>query len=134
MIRKTNNNILVPTDFSDVAENASSHAVTVAKAYGNEITLLYILEEGILGGLFSGSQSDVMRDAIQVKLETKAKDIAEKNNVKVHALVDKGKVYKTIAGIANSNNYRYNSSLCWGCKSNAYFYGSEWNGTIYLYL
>ena len=105
MIRKTNNNILVPTDFSDVAENASSHAVTVAKAYGNEITLLYILEEGILGGLFSGSQSDVMRDAIQVKLETKAKDIAEKNNVKVHALVDKGKVYKTIAGIANSNNY-----------------------------
>jgi len=105
MIRKTNNNILVPTDFSDVAENALSHAVTVAKAYGNEITLLYILEEGILGGLFSGSQSDVMRDAIQAKLETKAKDIAAKNNLKVHSLVDKGKVYKTIAGIANSNNY-----------------------------
>ncbi|MDA0783951.1 MAG: universal stress protein [Bacteroidetes bacterium] len=35
MIRKTNNNILVPTDFSDVAENALNHAVTVAKAYGN---------------------------------------------------------------------------------------------------
>ena len=105
MIRKTNNNILVPTDFSDVAENALSHAVIVAKAYGNEITLLYILEEGILGGLFSGSQSDVMRDAIQAKLETKAKDIAAKNNLKVHSLVDKGKVYKTIAGIANSGNY-----------------------------
>ncbi|MEY3800876.1 MAG: hypothetical protein RLZZ548_756, partial [Bacteroidota bacterium] len=33
MNRKTNNNILVPTDFSDVAENALTHAITVAKAY-----------------------------------------------------------------------------------------------------
>lgn len=105
MNRKTNNNILVPTDFSDVADNALTHAITVAKAYGNEITLLYILEEGILGGLFSGSQSDVMRDAIQTKLETKAKEIAATNNIKVHALVDKGKVYKTIASIANGDNF-----------------------------
>jgi hypothetical protein len=33
MNRKTNNNILVPTDFSDVADNALTHAITVAKAY-----------------------------------------------------------------------------------------------------
>ena len=72
MNRKTNNNILVPTDFSDVAEFALQHAIKVAQAYKNEITLLFIFEEGILGGLFSGSQSDVMKDAIGTKLQLNA--------------------------------------------------------------
>lgn len=105
MNRTTNNNILVPTDFSDVADNALNHAITVAKAYGNEITLLYILEEGLLGGLFAGSQTEIMRDAIQAKLEAKAKEIEQSSGVKVHARVDKGKVYKAIANMANRGNY-----------------------------
>lgn len=105
MNRKTNNNILVPTDFSDVADNALTHAISVAKAYGNEITLLYILEDGMLGGLFSGGQSDVMRDAIKAKLEAKAKEIADGSGVKVHARVESGKVYKTVSKIANEDHF-----------------------------
>lgn len=102
MNRATNNNILVPTDFSDVANNALGHATNIAKAYGNEITLLYVLEEGIFGGLFSGGQSDIMKDAILAKLENKAKEISATSNVKVSARIEKGKVYKTISHIANN--------------------------------
>ena len=87
MNRKTNNNILVPTDFSDVAECALQHAIKVAQAYKNEITLLFIFEEGILGGLFSGSQSDVMKDAIGTKLQLKADEITKASGIKTSTVL-----------------------------------------------
>lgn len=105
MERKTNNNILVPTDFSDVAEGALNHAIKVAQAYKNEITLLFILEEGILGGLFSGSQSEVMKDAIATKLQLKAEEITKKTGIKVSTRIGKGKVYKAVSEIANEENF-----------------------------
>lgn len=105
MERKTNNNILVPTDFSDVAEGALNHAIKVAQAYKNEITLLFILEEGILGGLFSGSQSEVMKDAIATKLQLKADEITKKTGIKVSTRVGKGKVYKAVSEIANEEKF-----------------------------
>ncbi len=105
MDRKTNNNILVPTDFSDVAECALKHAIKVAQAYKNEITLLFIMEEGILGGLFSGSQSEVMKDAIATKLQLKADEISKATGIKVSTRIGKGKVYKTVSEIANEENF-----------------------------
>lgn len=105
MERKTNNNILVPTDFSDVAECALNHAIKVAQAYKNEITLLFILEEGILGGLFSGSQSEIMKDAISTKLQIKADEISQKTGIKVSTRIGKGKVYKAISEIANEEHF-----------------------------
>lgn len=59
----------------------------------------------MLGGLFSGGQSDVMRDAIKAKLEAKAKEIADGSGVKVHARVESGKVYKTVSKIANEDHF-----------------------------
>jgi nucleotide-binding universal stress UspA family protein len=105
MKRETNNYILVPTDFSDVAECALNHAINVAQAYKNEITLLFILEEGILGGLFSGSQSEVMKDAIATKLQLKADEITKKTGIKVSTRIGKGKVYKAISEIANDEHF-----------------------------
>ncbi len=105
MERKTNNNILVPTDFSEVAENALQNAIQVAKVYKNEITLLYILEESFLGGIFSKTQSDVMRDAILTKLKVKADEITAQHHVKVSVRVESGKVYKTIATVANEEKF-----------------------------
>jgi nucleotide-binding universal stress UspA family protein len=103
--RKTNNTILVPTDFSDIARCAVNHAGRVAKAYGNEITLIFILEESFLGGLFAKNQSEIMKDAITTKLEVRAKEISEEFGVKVNTRVDSGKVYKTISDIANNEGY-----------------------------
>lgn len=103
--RKTNNQILVPTDFSDVARCAVTHAARVAKAYGNEITLVYVIEEGFLGGIFAKSQAAIMKDAIETKLDVRAKEVAAEFGVKVSTRVETGKVYKTIAEIANNESF-----------------------------
>ena len=105
MNRKTNNNILVPIDFSEISENALNHAVKVAKIYNNEITLLYIMEESFLSGLFSAGNNEVMVDAIKAKVAQKASDLATNTGLKVNFAVEKGKVYKAIAELANSQNF-----------------------------
>ena len=96
---------MVPTDFSEVADCALNHAIKVAQAYKNEITLLYIMEESILGGLFSGSQSDVMKDAMLGKLNAKAQEIKAQTGIHVSSRIAKGKVYKVISEIANMENF-----------------------------
>ncbi len=105
MNRQTNNNILVPTDFSEVADCALKHAIAVAKAYKNEITLMYIVEDGFLGGIFSKSQSEIMRDAIVTKLNVKAQEIERETGIKVTTRAESGKVYKTISEIANAEKF-----------------------------
>ncbi len=105
MQRKTNNNLLVPTDFSEVANNALSHATTIAKAYGNEITLLNIIEEGFMGGIFGKSQHELVSEAVQARLDKMANDIAQQHNIKVHTRLETGRIYKTIAEIANTENF-----------------------------
>lgn len=108
-MNKTNNNtILVPIDFSEVAHNALGHALKVADVYKNEVTVLYILDEGnFLGNLFGGNQNaELMHEAVEMKLD---KVIAEANqqypNVKINKLIDSGKIYKVITSIANEGNY-----------------------------
>jgi nucleotide-binding universal stress UspA family protein len=105
MERKTNNSILVPTDFSEVADRAVEHAVHVAKAYGNDITLLYVMEEGLFSGLFAGSQSAMIEDAMKIKLDQQAKELAERSSITINTRVAKGSVYKTIAQIANAEAF-----------------------------
>ncbi|MDA0685375.1 MAG: universal stress protein [Bacteroidetes bacterium] len=105
MERKTNNSILVPTDFSEVADRAVEHSVLVAKAYGNDITLLYVLEEGLFSGLFAGSQSAMIEDAMKIKLDQQAKELSERCNITINTRVAKGSVYKTIAQIANAESF-----------------------------
>ena len=39
--------IVVPWDFTPVAENALAHAVKISRMVGNEICLLHIVDKGI---------------------------------------------------------------------------------------
>lgn len=106
MQRKTNNNILVPTDFSEVASNALNHAIKVAQAYKNEITLVNIVDEGFFGGLFSGgNQAELVKEAVDNRLTKLAEDISGKYGIKVHKRIESGRIYKVIAHIANSGNF-----------------------------
>lgn len=106
MQRKTNNNILVPTDFSDVAANALGHAVKVAESYKNEITLLNIIDEGFLGGLFgNNSQQQLLREAIESRMDKIAEEIKAKHGITVHKRIETGRIYKVIAEIANEGNF-----------------------------
>jgi nucleotide-binding universal stress UspA family protein len=107
MQRKTNNNILVPTDFSDVASNALAHAVKVAETYKNEITLLNIIDEGFLGGIFGNNQQQqqLMREAIESRMDKIAEEIKASNGITVHKRIETGRIYKVIAEIANEGGF-----------------------------
>lgn len=105
MERKTNNNILVPTDFSDIANNALDHAISIAKAYNNEITLMYVIDEGFLSGLFSSNNSELVQEAAEARLAKIATEFSTTSGVKINTRIEKGKVYKIVANIANEENY-----------------------------
>lgn len=106
MQRETNNNILVPTDFSDLASSALGHAIKVAQIYKNEITLLNIVDEGLFGGIFtSGNQSELVKEAVQNRLNNIAAEVKTKHGVTVHTRIDSGRIYKTISNIANEENF-----------------------------
>jgi nucleotide-binding universal stress UspA family protein len=100
---KKGNIILVPTDFSEVADNALHHAVAIAKTYGNEILLLHIVEESFLGSLF-GSKNNIKEGLVgqmlQDKLNDICKTITEKHGVVAKGIIREGRIYKTILEVS----------------------------------
>ena len=100
---KKKNTILVPTDMSDVANNALEHAIEIAKLYRNEILLLHIFEDSVLGSVWGSKNSfkdGLVGQMLGDKLGAMAKDIEEKHGVKVGALIRQGKIYKTILEVS----------------------------------
>jgi nucleotide-binding universal stress UspA family protein len=107
MNRTNNNNILVPTDFSDVANNALGHALKIADVYNNEITLLNIQDEGGIFGLFENKEKlSLIKEAVENKMDKIIASSKEKfPNVKINKLIEYGNIYNTITDIANEGNY-----------------------------
>jgi nucleotide-binding universal stress UspA family protein len=107
MIRvENNNNILVPVDFSDISNNALNHAVNIARVYNNEITLLHIVDENFFQSIFSSSQSQLMEEAIHARLDKLIESIRSNNpGIVLHKRLERGKVYKTIAQVANDGKF-----------------------------
>jgi len=100
---KKNNTILVPTDFSEVANNAMEHAIMVAKKYGNEILLLHIVEESFLGSLFGSKNSikdGLVGQMLQEKLDDICKKITTEHGIKAKAAIREGRIYKTILDVS----------------------------------
>jgi nucleotide-binding universal stress UspA family protein len=108
MKRNNNNNILVPTDFSEVAHNALGHALKIADVYKNEITLVNIQDDGGLFGLFGGSSDkmELIKDAIDMKMDKLISDAkVQYPNIVINKRVDYGKIYKVISEIATEENF-----------------------------
>jgi len=76
--------IVVPWDFTEVAENALAHAVKIAKAINNDITLLHIVKT-----------EKETEDALK-KLQQIASDNQNKTSVKTDSVVLEGSIFTTI--------------------------------------
>jgi len=85
--------ILVPTDFTEVAENAIAHAGNMANAIGGSVLLLHIIEN-----------EDERANAEQKLIEEI--DIVKKINagIVVDTLVRTGNIFEDIVGVAKENH------------------------------
>ena len=92
------NVILVPTDFSQSADNALDHAVGIAELFDNEIVLLYVLSDNFVNSIFgSKAQNDLTKELVKTKLDEKIASFKDKHpKVVIKKLVREGKVYKNI--------------------------------------
>ncbi|MGE5718151.1 MAG: universal stress protein [Acidobacteriota bacterium] len=92
--------ILCPTDFSEHSREALAHAVSVAKWYASEITLLHVSappasSEPLLYGPGMPSLEPEARERLLEKLARFAQPV-EEAGVPVHVLLDEGPVVERI--------------------------------------
>jgi len=105
MERNSNNQLLVPMDFSELNEIALSHAVKVAQTYNNEIVLLHVMESSLLKNLFGGMDEELVKEALMTRMNKRADQLRAESNVTVHVRMVEGKPYKKIAEIATEENF-----------------------------
>jgi nucleotide-binding universal stress UspA family protein len=89
MEKDVKKNILVPTDFSKVAECALSHAIVMAKKLNTEITLLHII----------GKQTELL--SAKEKLDKIATETSQASGLKINVLIREGNIFDKIGAIAS---------------------------------
>lgn len=87
--------IVVPWDFSQVAENALAHAVKIGKMVNNDICLLHIADTGIS----ARDYADVTK-----KLKQLVEENSTKYNVPITFHVSKGSIFTSIADYVNEKD------------------------------
>ncbi|MBN2744569.1 nucleotide-binding universal stress UspA family protein [Breznakibacter xylanolyticus] len=80
----TNNKIVVPYDFTEIADNAIAHAINYSKTLNTGITLLHIVK------------SDVQTSEWQSKLDEVAEKVEQQFGQRPIALVREGNIFKSI--------------------------------------
>lgn len=94
--------ILVPIDFNKQSIIALEQTYNLAKLFKLDIVLLYVYEEsGIMGKIFSASQSDEFSEQIKLQLEELAKETRKVSGLNITTMVAKGKVHAKIHEIAD---------------------------------
>jgi nucleotide-binding universal stress UspA family protein len=84
--------IVVPWDFTDVAEHALAHAAKISRMVGNEIFLLHIVEPKI------SQKQEAEKKAL---LNYKADEFGKKYNMHIASHIAKGSIFRAIAEFAN---------------------------------
>lgn len=84
--------IIVPWDFTHVAEHALAHAVKISRMVGNDICLLHIVDSGISAGVESEKK---------IQLQKIIEENTKKYNVPISYHISKGSIFTAIAEYAN---------------------------------
>ncbi len=108
-MKNSNNKILVAVDFEDQSMYALEQSYELARMFDADLLLLYVIEGvGILGKLRSPDEylKNLIIEAHERfdELEKLGKNITNNINVRVVAMVEKGKPYEKIIDIAKDQN------------------------------
>jgi nucleotide-binding universal stress UspA family protein len=94
--------IAIPTDYSDTANVALSHAIQLAKHFSADITLIHVTEESAYSGIFTTSLSDYEQtEKAKLRLQEEAHRIEEEFGINVSQEVRSGRIYDQIVEAAN---------------------------------
>jgi nucleotide-binding universal stress UspA family protein len=88
MTKLSSDTILIPWDFTEVAEHALEHALVIAKHVRNDIALVHIIK------------NDKDKEESQKKLDAVAESTSKKHHIKTKAIIRKGDIFHTISNIA----------------------------------
>ncbi len=97
MEAKMNNIILVPTDFSEVTENAMKQGIAAAKYLNYRLALLHVIDKNTKSQL-KKEQADTA--AIDLKLEAIADLVRTEHGIAVDAYAKEGDIFTTISEVA----------------------------------
>jgi nucleotide-binding universal stress UspA family protein len=93
--------ILVPTDFTEVAENALGHASLLAKIFKKQIVIMHVLEKGMLA---IGKKKNAKEDELQAQLNDLAKKNSDLTGVSTTGIIRYGNIFDAIGETADEVN------------------------------
>ena len=97
MNENMNNLVLVPTDFSEVCDNAIHHAAQAAKFLNYKIMLLHVIDKNSKEYLKNEGKGEAL---LEEKLKEKAREIKEKENLEVETKTVPGDIFTKIGEVA----------------------------------
>ena len=97
-MKKNNENfVLVPTDFTVVADYAIDHAAGIAKLMNGKVALLHVINKETKAYL---KKEKLTEESINEKLKAISSNIEKKYNVKLEYMAEEGSIFKTISKVA----------------------------------
>ncbi len=90
-------NVLVPTDFSEVCDNAISYAVETAKTANYKIYLLHVIDKNTKSSL---KKEGLTEESIDAKLKSIAEKIRANDHLEVETIAREGNIFTTIGEVA----------------------------------
>jgi nucleotide-binding universal stress UspA family protein len=119
---KYNNIVLIPTDFSEVCNNAISHGVKLAKFLGYKVFILHIINKETRSEL---KKKNVGVDYIELRLKDYKKYYAKKYGVEMETMAVEGSIFSTISTVANEVKANLMVMGTHGKKGLQHFFGSH---------
>lgn len=98
-------NLLVPTDFSNNADNAVQYAMELASLLGASITLVHTYKVYSTSGMFISVESYLKKDAARQMLETYEMVEKKLGKERVESKIIRGDTIPVIADMANKSDY-----------------------------
>jgi len=96
MEKTTENIVLVPTDFTEVADFAIDHAAGIAKLMKGKVALLHVINKETKAYL---KKENLTEDSIKEKLKAISLKVESKYNVKLVYIAEEGSIFTTIGKV-----------------------------------
>ena len=122
MAQQLNDIVLVPTDFSEICQNAINHGVELAEYLNYKLVIIHVINRETKSQL---KKADLDVSAIADKLNDIANDIREKSRISVETITREGSIFNEIHEAASGMGTKIMVLGTHGKKGLQYLVGSH---------